>query len=180
MLVHSGKRRFALAAIVITSAGVLLAGCGVSTQTNEANQRWANAACTDMLAWQQQVHHDETSLNLGFGPRARLNDAIETTRRLVNELTLLGPPVTQRKSHPPAQFRQLGSALQTKLTDAQTAANKLENGNVDAATALITDLPGGVDRAAALISDARQLAPTDLAIAVLETKTCRQVTGLPF
>jgi len=98
----------------------------------------------------------------------------------VNELTLLGPPVTQRKSHPPAQFRQLGSALQTKLTDAQTAANKLENGNVDAATALITDLPGGVDRAAALISDARQLAPTDLAIAVLETKTCRQVTGLPF
>jgi hypothetical protein len=68
MLDGSGKRRFALAAIPIASAGLLLAGCGGSEQTSQANQRWAHAACTHMLAWQKQVHHDETSFNLGLGP----------------------------------------------------------------------------------------------------------------
>jgi hypothetical protein len=179
MLDHSGKRRFALAAIAIASAGGLLAGCGGSEQTSQANQRWANTACTDMLAWQKQVHHDETSLNLALGPRARLNDAIGATRRLVNAITVLGPPVTQRHSHSQAHFRQLGSALQTKLTEAQTATNKLETGNLDGATSLISDLPGGADLAASMLSDARQLASTDLAIAVLDTKSCRQLAGLP-
>jgi hypothetical protein len=180
MLDNSGKRRFALAAIAIISAGLLLTGCGGSEQTSETNQRWANAACTDMRAWQKQVHHDETSFNLGFGPRARLNDAIETTRRLVNEITLLGPPASQRESRDQAAFRQLGAAMQTKLNQAQTAANKLEKGNVDAATALISDLPAGANLASALLSDARKLASPDLAIAVVETRTCRQLAGVPI
>ena len=55
MLDHSGKRRFALAATAITSAGLLFAGCGASKQTSEANQRWANTVCTEILAWQKQV-----------------------------------------------------------------------------------------------------------------------------
>jgi len=180
MLDHAGTRRFALAAIAITSAGLLIAGCGGSTQTSEANQRWANSVCTNMLAWQKQVHHDETSLNFGFGPRARLNDAIGATRRLVYEITVLGPPVEQRQSHSQGQFRRLGLAVQTKLTEAQTAANKVENGNLDAAAALISDLPAGASLASALLSDTRTLASTDLAIAVLETKTCRQLAGVPI
>jgi hypothetical protein len=32
MLDHSGKRQFALAAIAITSAGLLLGGCGASKE----------------------------------------------------------------------------------------------------------------------------------------------------
>ena len=98
MLDHARTRRFALAAIAITSAGLLIAGCGGSKQTSQANRRWANAVCTNMLAWQKQVHQDETSFNFGFGPRARLNDAIGATRHVVNEITVLGPPVTQRQS----------------------------------------------------------------------------------
>ena len=179
MLDHVRTRRFALAAIAITSAGLLIAGCGGSTQTSQANQQWANAVCTNMLAWQKQVHRDETSFNLGFGPRARLNDAIGATRRLTSELTALGPPTTQQGSDERARFRRLGSAVQTKLTEAQTAANKVENGNLDAA-ALINDLPAGASLASALLSDARTLASTDLAIAVLETKTCRQLAGVPI
>ena len=179
MLDHVRTRRFALAAIAITSAGLLIAGCGGSTQTSQANQRWANAVCTNMLAWQKQVHHDETSFNFGFGPRARVNDAIRATRRLTSELTALGPPTTQQGSDERARFRRLGSAVQTKLTEVQTAANKVENGNLDAA-ALINDLPAGASLASALLSDTRALASTDLAIAVLETKTCRQLAGVPI
>jgi hypothetical protein len=179
MLNQSGTGRVALAVIATAAAGLLLAGCGASKRTSQANRRWANTVCTDMLTWQKQVHHDLISLNLALGPRARLNDTIETTRRLVNEITVLGPPASQRESRDQATFRQLGSAVQTKLTEAQTAANKLENGNVDGATALISDLRDGASLAAALISNARHLATTDLAIAVLDTKTCRQVAGLP-
>jgi hypothetical protein len=69
--------------------------------------------------------------------------------------------------------------VQTKLTQAQIAANKLEKGNMDAATALISDLPEGASLAAALISNAGHVATPDLAIAVLDTRTCRQVAGLP-
>jgi hypothetical protein len=180
MLDHSGKRRLALATITITSAGLLLAGCGGSKQTSQANQRWANTFCRDMLAWQKQVHHDETRFNLGFGPQARLNDAIGATRQLVKEITALGLPATQRESHAQTQFRQLGSAVQTKLTEAQTAANKLENGNFDGARALISDLPGVATMASALLGDAQLAASPDLAIAVLETRTCRQLAGVPI
>ena len=181
MLDHSGKlRRFALAAIAITSAGLLLTGCGGSEQTSQANQRWANTVCTNVLAWQKQVHHDETSLNLALGPRARVDDAIGATRRLASELTALGLPATQRASRAPTQFGTLGSAVQTKLTEARAAADKLESGDVNAAGVLIGDLPGRADLAVALLNDARQLASTDLAIAVAETKTCRQLAGVPI
>jgi hypothetical protein len=70
--------------------------------------------------------------------------------------------------------------VQTKLTDARIAANKVENGNLDAAAALVNDLPAGVNLATDLLIDARKLASTDLAIAVLETKTCRQLAGVPI
>jgi hypothetical protein len=180
MLDHARTRRLALAAIAITSAGLLTAGCGASKQTSQTNQRWANAVCTNMLAWQKQVHHDETSFNLGFGPRARLNDAIRATRHLTSELTALGPPATQQGSDERARFRRLGSAVQTKLTEAQTATNEVEDGNVDAAAALISNLPAGARRASALLGDMRALASADLAIAVLETKTCRQLAGVPI
>jgi hypothetical protein len=180
MVDHAGTRRFALAAIAITSTGLLLAGCGGSKQTSEANQRWANAVCTNMLSWQIQVHHDETSFNFGFGPRARLDDAIRATRRLTSELAALGPPATQQGSGERARFRRLESAVQLKLNEAQTAVNKVETGNVDAAAALISDLPAGASLAAALLNDARKRTSTDLAIAVLETKTCRQLAGVPI
>jgi hypothetical protein len=180
MLDHAGTRRFALAAIALTSVSLLIAGCGGSKETSQMNERWANAVCTNMLAWQKQVHHAETSFNFGNGPRARLNDAIGATRRLTSEVTALGPPATQQGSDERARFRRLGSAVQTKLTEAQTAASKVEDGNVAAAAALISDFPSGASLAAALLSDARKLASTDLAIAVLETKTCRQVAGVPI
>jgi hypothetical protein len=169
-----------LVAIAIATAGVLLSGCAANKQTSDANQKWASVVCTDMLAWQKQVHHDETSFNLGLGPRARLDDAIGATRRLVNQITVLGPPATSHPRDDQIAFRQLGSALQTKLSEAQTAANKLESGDVDGATALIGGLPGGANLAAALLSDGRHVATPGLAIAVLDTKTCRQVAGVPI
>jgi hypothetical protein len=93
-------------------------------------------------------------------------------------LTALGPPATQQGSDEQARYRRLGSAGGTKLSDAQTAANKVENGNLDAAAALISDLPAGASLASALLSNTRTLASTDLAITVLETKTCRQLAGV--
>jgi hypothetical protein len=179
MFDQSRRQGFALAAVAITSAGLLLAGCGGSEQTSQANQRWANTVCTNMLAWQKQVHRDETSFNLAFGPRARLDDVIGATRRLASELAALGLPATQRGSRAQTQFGKLGSAVQTKLTEAQAAADKLETGDVNAAGVLISDVPAGADLAVALLDDAHQLASTDLAIAVVDTKTCRQLAGLP-
>jgi hypothetical protein len=63
----------------------------------------------------------------------------------VNEITLLGPPVSQS-----------GSRDQ-----------------------LVSDLPDGAALAAALFSNARRVATPDLALALLDTKMCRQVAGLP-
>ena len=62
------KRRLATVAIGITSATLLLAGCGGSTDTRRRDREWANAVCTSLLARNKQIHHDETSLDLGAQP----------------------------------------------------------------------------------------------------------------
>src|ERR1700761_8472240 len=40
-----------------------------------ADRQWASAACTSLLNWRNEIHHDDSSLDLGFGPAARVRAA---------------------------------------------------------------------------------------------------------
>jgi hypothetical protein len=177
---RSEKRRLALIAIGIASIALLITGCGGSAQTRRANLMWANAACTSMLDWQKQIHHAETNLNLALGPQPQLNDAIAATRRFANELGRIGLPATQRSSPAEHRFKRLMSNLQTQMTNINIAANKLENGNSAAAQALVDDLGAQTGPIVAVLNDLRQVSFTDLGIAMLQTKACRQAAGIPI
>jgi hypothetical protein len=72
------------------------------------------------------------------------------------------------------------SDLQTPLTNINTAADKLENGNTAAAQALVDDLGAQTGPIVAVLNDLHQVSFTDLGIAMLQTKACRQVAGVPI
>jgi hypothetical protein len=91
--------RFTAIAVGILTAALLLTGCAGIQPTTQANQHWANTACTSVLAWKKSLHHDETSLSLKFGPSARLKNAVVATRRLADQLSRLGLPTGRTAGH---------------------------------------------------------------------------------
>ena len=117
---------------------------------------------------------------LSFGAQPRLNDAIGATHQLANRLTRIGLPTTQQSSQAQHHFERLASDLQTQLTKAGTAANQLKSGNTAAAHALVHDLGTETGSIVAPLTDLHQVSLTDLAIATLETKACRQLSGIPI
>ena len=133
-----------------------------------------------MLDWKHQIHHDEASLNPGFGPQARLNDAIGATHRLANQLTRIGLPTTQRPSQAQHHSERLGSDLQAQITKVKTAAKQLESASAESARALFDDLGAQAGSIVALLNDLHQVSLTDLGIAMIDTKSCRQLAGIPI
>jgi hypothetical protein len=78
------------------AAALLLASCGLSSPAHRADLRWANTACTSLLAFKNELHRDGTSMNLSFGPQERLQTAIADARALERRLQELGLPPMER------------------------------------------------------------------------------------
>ena len=66
------------------------------------------------------------------------------------------------------------------MTNINTAANKLKSGNTQAARALVDDLGAQTGAVVVVLNDLRQVSFTDLGIAMLQTKACRQLAGIPI
>jgi hypothetical protein len=99
---------------------------------------------------------------------------------MASALTRIGLPATIRHGRADKQLQRLGSDVQTRVTSFVTAAHQLGHDNAAGARALVNDLGPGSGLVVAVVNDLHQLAPTDLALAVLETKACRQRVGLPI
>jgi hypothetical protein len=114
--------RIAALSAGIAAAALLLAACGGSAPTRTANLRWTAAACERVLSLRNELHRDGTSLNLGFGPRARIDDAFTATRRLVRGLEALGlPPMERRDGRTQLRVPSAGSTADLALAAAETA-----------------------------------------------------------
>lgn len=88
---------FSIGAISLPGAG----DAGAHTPASEpaaatapaaADAQWASTACTSVLEWKNEIARDESSLNLSFGPLARIRDALAATTRLRHQLLHLGVP----------------------------------------------------------------------------------------
>jgi hypothetical protein len=107
----------AAATIVI----VLLAGCGGSAPTRAANLRWTRIACARVLAFKNALHKDGTSLDLGFGPQARVRNAIAAGRDLVGTFEALGlPPMERVNGRPRLRLPSAASAADLALAAVET------------------------------------------------------------
>ncbi|HUO74390.1 MAG TPA: hypothetical protein VMU39_26695 [Solirubrobacteraceae bacterium] len=166
------------ACIGIAAISLLVAGCGGSQRAQQANQTWANAVCTSMLAWQKEIARAQRRPTPPLSPQVRLADAIAATRRLAGALTRIGLPETIRTPDAEQHFHQLGSAVQAQIGELVTAANTLENGNPASAGVIVTDLGSDAGLVGALLDNLQNASFSDLGIAALETRACRQLAGI--
>lgn len=150
--------------LALTSGLASLPAGGKETHTTQASDRttlvaqqaaadkqWASSACTSILDWKNQLHHDETSMSLSFGPVARVKDAIAATKNMLGELDKLGLP-------PGAQGARAGA-------DLSRLRSELESGQI----------PGPQ-----IVGELRNLVSVDLGLSLVETHSCRELVGSPI
>ena len=122
-----------------------------SAQQAAANKRWASSACTTVLDWKNELHRDETSTNLGFGPIARIRDAVAATKNVVGQLDKLGPPPGAPSARAQADLSRLRSELESGKLPGPEIAGELGN-----------------------------VVSVDLGLSLVETRACRELVGSPI
>lgn len=150
-----------------------------AAQRATADRQWASALCTSILGWKTDIHNDESSLNLGFGPAARVHDAIAATHRLLVQLDQVGLPPGGRTPEGRAATTQLLAGLESRLRTLEGAAGSVAGGDLAAIGTLVGDLGADGAVGAQVISEVRHLASVDLGVSVVETRACRQLAGIP-
>jgi hypothetical protein len=179
----------AVAVVVAVSTGAItLPGAQDGTRTTPAsaqaslaaNEQWASAMCTNVLAWKNEVQHDGTSLNLGFGPLARIQDAIAATTRMLNEVNRLGLPPAAQTAQARAEIDRLRSDLESRLQNVEGVAGSVASGNVAAIGTLLGDLENDGALGAQIAGELRRVVSVDLGLSLVETRACRQLVGIPI
>ncbi len=151
----------------------------LAAQREAANSAWATNTCTNILDWKNEIERDGTSLDLGLGPSARIEDAIGATRRMLTELDKLGLPPAAQNAQARAQIEQLRSDLQSRLDAIEGTASSVASGNVLAIGTLVGDLANDKVVGTQLASELGHVVSVDLGLSLVETRACRQLVGVP-
>ena len=176
------------AVVAVRTSGVKLPGIHHAGQSPEAslaaerkaaNRQWASSLCTNLLGWKNQIQRDSTSLDLGFGPLARIKDATAATTRMLSNLEKLGLPPAGQTAKAQAEANWLRSAVATRALKLETDATKVENGNLTAIGTLITDLKNDQGMGTQISDELRRVVSVDLGVSLAEARTCRQLVGVP-
>jgi hypothetical protein len=152
----------------------------LASQRMQADRQWAAATCTNILDWKHELHHDETSLDLGFGPAARIRDAIAATTQMVNKLHGLGVPPTAQTGQGRAHTAQLLSDIDARTRTIEGAAGSVASGHLAAIGTLLGGLKDDTVLGTQIASELRHVISVDLGLSLAETQSCRQLAGLPI
>jgi hypothetical protein len=161
------------------TASAATASAGGTAGTAAANEQWASGLCTNVLAWKNEIQHDATSLDLGFGAVSRLRDATAATTRLLDQLGELGLPPGAESGGARAQIDQLRADIQSRARNLEGAAASVESGNLAAIGTLVSDLKSDEAIAPALAGELRRVVSVDLGLSLAETRACRELVGVP-
>jgi hypothetical protein len=145
-----------------------------------ANQLWASATCTNILDWKNEIHHDATSLNLGFGPLARIQDALTATTQMSNQFNKLGLPPTARAAQAQAEIDQLRSDIASRVHNIEGAAGSVASGHPAALVSVLNDLEADTVVGTQIVKELRHVVSVDLGLSLVETRACRQLVGIPI
>ena len=156
------------------------------TQTSPAAQHlaadrlWASTTCTNILNWKNEIHHDATSLDLGLGALARIQDAIAATTRLSNQVSTLGLPPGAQTARAKSEIDQLRSDIQGRVHAIQGAASSVAGGNLAAIGTILSDLQSDTVVGSEIAGQLRHVLSVDLGLSLVETRACRQLVGIPI
>jgi hypothetical protein len=178
---------------VLSSGAITLPGFGDSSQTAQASdhaalaaqrtaadKQWASTTCTNILAWKNELKRDGTSLDLGFGPTARVKDAISATDRLISRLNRLGLPPGTRSAQARAELDQLRSDIDSRLRNLEGTAGSVAGGNLGAIGTLLSDLEDDKVLGPQIAHELSHVASVDLGLSLAETGACRQLVAIPL
>jgi hypothetical protein len=190
VLVMGGVAAALLVAVVTTVITVLASAGGTpnaqaSTQASlaarraAANRQWASAACSSLLDWRDEIHHDDSSLDLGFGPAARVRAAIAATTRMLDRLDALGLPPSAQTPEGRAGAAALRADLTSPLRALEADAGSVAGGNLAAIGSLIGDLRNEGAAGTRVVTELRHVASVELGLSLAETRACRQLVGIP-
>lgn len=156
------------------------AQASLAAQRTAANKQWASAMCTNIQDWKNEIQRDETSLNLGFGPLARIQDAIATTTRTLNKLNQLGLPPAAQTAPARAGIDQLRSDIESRVHNIESATGSVATGNLAAIGTLLSDLENSKVMGTQIVNKIRHVVSVDLGLSLVETRACRQLVGIPI
>ncbi len=151
----------------------------VAPPASAADRAWSSAMCTSILGWKQEIHRDASSLNLAFGPVARIQDAVAATTRMVARLSELGLPPGAQSSQAGADAARLRADVQARLHTLESSAGDVAAGHLDALGTLIAALGHDAGAQAPLVAELHRIVTADLGLSLAETRACRQLVGIP-
>jgi hypothetical protein len=143
-------------------------------------RQWASATCTNILGWKNAIHRDVTDLNLGFGLSARVHDAVGATNRMLNQLDAAGLPPTPQAANARAEIERLRSDIESRARNLEAAASSVGSGNLAAIGTLLSDLKADQKVGTGLAGELRHVVSVDLGLSLAETRSCRQLVGIPI
>jgi hypothetical protein len=152
----------------------------LAAQRSAEDKQWASATCTNILDWKNEIERDGTSFDLGFGPGARVHDAIAATTRLVSQLDTLGLPPGAQTAQARAELNQLRSDIATRLRDLEGTASSITAGNIAAIGTLVSDLENDKALGTQITGELSHVVSVDLGLSLVETRACRQLAGIPI
>jgi hypothetical protein len=152
----------------------------LAAQRTAADKQWASATCTSILDWKNEIQRDGTSLNLSLGPTTRIHDAISATTRLLSQLDTLGLPPSAQTGRTQAELNQLRAEITSRLTSLKGAAGSVAGGNLAAIGTLVDDLESDKVLGSQIGGELQHVVSVDLGISAAETRSCRQLVGIPI
>jgi hypothetical protein len=155
------------------------AQASLAAQRMAADRLWASATCTNILDWKTEIHHDATSLNLGFGPLARVHDAIAATTAMSNQFNKLGLPPSAHTAQAQTEIDQLRSDIEAHVHSIEGDAGGVASGNLAAVGAVLNDLEADTAVGPQIVKELRHVVSVDLGLSLVETRACRQLVGIP-
>jgi hypothetical protein len=196
VIVRLGRVVLVMAAVVGAAVGVVAAGltplpslhggtrlgvadASAAVRPSPADKQWAASTCSNLLEWKNEIRRDGTSLNLGFGAVARVQDAIAATKRMVAQEDRLGLPPGAQGRQAQVDAGRLRAEVQARLSDLQSAAGSVAGGNLAAIGTLIADLKNDQGLGTQLSDQLRHVVSADLGLSLVETGACRQLVGSP-
>jgi hypothetical protein len=184
---------FAAVTVAVSTGAVKIPGLSSGSQTAQASdqaalaaqrtaadKQWASATCTNILDWKNELQRDGTSLDLGFGPSARVHDAIAATTRLVSQLDKLGLPPGAQTAQAQAELSRLRTDITSQLRDLEGAASSVAGGNLAAIGTLVTDVENDKALGTQVTGELRHVVSVDLGLSLVEARACRQLVGIPI
>jgi hypothetical protein len=133
--------------VIALAAAVLAAGCG--GDDTSATERWADDVCSATSTWQGSVEDAADTIREGGGEgiETAVDDVVEATQELADDLKGLGSPETEAGDQAEASVERLADQLSAAVDQVRAAGDEGTTLQaVAAATAALATLQQDVQR----------------------------------